>query len=215
MKRSDRFRKVIGTLIALGIIIAIGIIFFFVNTNYEKMDSVEPTPTPTITNHYADVLIVPDSKLDFTRTEVTTKPAPKPEIVKPVPPEQTLLKPIVPVPVKPPVVTVGPEMAWVNATTKKYGVYAEPRTVFKFGPIPIRCAVNGRNADACVITDKITYTDGRVEIVGITLYMDSNKLTEYLLFHEIAHTQGIYDECAADKFAAGVLGTAPGSGYYC
>ena len=63
MKLSDRVKGFIGIGIALGIVAAIVIIFFFVNMNYNN-GKLHPKPVPTITNDYADVRATPKSDIE-------------------------------------------------------------------------------------------------------------------------------------------------------
>lgn len=95
--------------------------------------------------------------------------------------------------------------AWVDATMAKYGVYAPAGTQFIFGAMPATCP----GADGCTV---YSYrADGIPFNVQITL--KPGVLSEYLLFHEIGHSKGVRDECAADNFARSVVG--PVKGHYC
>jgi hypothetical protein len=63
------------------------------------------------------------------------------------------------------------------------------------------------------VTQDIYTATGAAVGQNITLYIAPDQITPYLLFHEIAHTHGIMDECGADQYARSVVG--PVAGYYC
>lgn len=115
-----------------------------------------------------------------------------------------------PAPVEPPVKPAPVDnsaMAWANSVMAKYGYWANPMTQWHFAPtLPPECP-----GDACVRTVSKSDTG---EVVSIDLYMKTGMLIEYLLIHEVAHTNGIMNECAADAKAAEVMGTTEGQGYY-
>lgn len=90
-------------------------------------------------------------------------------------------------------------MARINQIMTQYGVYAHPATQFHIGSLPLEC----QPAHACVIQDGL----GKIDF-----YMLPDQITPYLVIHEIAHTQGILDECVADNFTAKYVGHR---GSYC
>lgn len=166
----------------------------------------------------------PEAKLAKIEVDVDTVPAPAP-IIQPTP--EPVIPPIkaaakaplkAPAPAKAPPVAPSPpkplpkpaaapvgNLAWVNATMAKYGVYAPAGTKFVFGAMPAGCS----GADGC--TEYSYYANGVP--FDITITIRPGQLTEYLLFHEIGHARGIDGECAADNFARSVLG--PVQGHYC
>lgn len=95
--------------------------------------------------------------------------------------------------------------AWVDATMAKYGVWPPAGTQFIFGPMPASCP----GADGCTVYSY--HADGVPFNIKITLKPEV--LSEYLLFHEIGHSKGVKDECAADNFSRSVIG--PVQGHYC
>ena len=118
------------------------------------------------------------------RVEVRTEPAPTPPVAA----------------------TSASGHAWIQDTMAKYGVYPEAGTRFAVGQMPAGC----EGAHGC--TQFRYYPDTGVAF-DYTITIRPDQLTEYLLFHEIAHARGVRDECGADNFARSVLGPVPG--HYC
>lgn len=99
---------------------------------------------------------------------------------------------------------------WIDRLTKKFDVYPHPNAeVIVASSTP--CDIPDRIVDGCVIQDMIfSHPTGW----NMKMYIADKAVGDaYVLFHEIAHTKGILDECAADNYSRSVTGL-PG-GYYC
>lgn len=133
---------------------------------------------------YEPVTASSDVVMEFSRIKVGTVAAPAPEV------EEAIAKPA-PAPVG--------GMERISQIMAQYGVYAHPATRFHIGTLPADCMP----AHACVVQDGV----GKIDF-----YMLPDQITPYLVIHEIAHTKGILDECAADNFTAQYVGHR---GHYC
>ena len=125
---------------------------------------------------------------------VSTEPAPaKPAPAKPSPAKQQALE------------APASGQDWIQATMARHGVYPPSGTQMGIGSMPAGC----EGAHGCTSY----HLDPATGQVAATITILPGQLTEYLLFHEIAHAKGIHDECEADNFARSVLGPVPG--HYC
>lgn len=183
-------------------------------------DSAAPEPEPvTTTENIPDIR---DKPLTFEAPEVGTTPSPAatPSSTPAPLPSVTLLEPERPVPVPaapaPPSGTVGPsplptatatnpdagEYAKIEAIQDKYDTYAAPGTTFVVGPMPEgECRDNGAHGCTTTISNRRTG-----EIHSITITILPGHVTDYLVIHEIMHSKGIHNECAADKATRKVIG---------
>lgn len=128
-------------------------------------------------------------------TEPTFKPAPE---AKPAPASRGALLP--------------GETAyqWIDRMQAEYGVYAYPGTQFFVAP-STPCTFQ---ADILGCTEQWVLLDGTITHTNIKVHItDAAVGNLYVLFHEIAHTQGIMNECEADIYSRNITGI-PG-GFYC
>lgn len=85
---------------------------------------------------------------------------------------------------------------WIQDAQNLYGVYADPDTTF----IVSDAGNCGGPGGGC--TDQWSTFTG-----PITTHISPSGIGDYqLLFHEIAHTRGVINECAADRWAHNVTG---------
>ena len=93
-------------------------------------------------------------------------------------------------------VAVNDPYQWIQDAQRRYGVYADPDTTFLVSDVG-NC---GGPRGGCT-NQWSTFTG------PITTHISPSGIGDYqLLFHEIAHTRGIIDECAADRWAHNVTG---------
>ena len=91
---------------------------------------------------------------------------------------------------------LGDPYQWIQDAQRQYGVYADPDTRF----IVSDAGNCGGPRGGCT-NQWSTFTG------PITTHISPSGIGDYqLLFHEIAHTRGIIDECAADRWAHNVTG---------
>lgn len=153
--------------------------------------------------------VLPETKLP-PENQIVPKPKETAK-AQPEPIKETTVEPkLEPQPIE---VPINNNMARVTEIMNKYQTFANPITEFHFGPLHPDCAAVA--ADACVITGSIVYPDGTTEVKQIDMYLQPHLLTEYLVVHEIQHTNGITDECQADIATNEIMGMPAGSGHYC
>lgn len=101
---------------------------------------------------------------------------------------------------------------WINRMQRQYGVYAYPGTEFSIRG-STRCHAFAPQALGCT-TQELDPDTMKPSHKGIKVVLTPGSIgNPYVLFHEIAHSQGIMDDCQADIFSRNVTGI-PG-GYYC
>lgn len=99
---------------------------------------------------------------------------------------------------------------WVERMTHKFGVYPHPNTEIILAE-ETPCTVTRPNSDACVAQDLDIFQ--RSNGTNIKMYLSEDAVGDVrILIHEIAHTNGIFDECAADQYSRSITGI-PGGGY--
>lgn len=180
----------------------------------EAIPTPSPTPTQEPTIEAAPEIPQPALAPAPVQEVLPTPPpvAAAPEVVVPealpVPMPEVAPQPI-PAPVPMPEVVPAPAplsgMDWVNATMAKYGVYPHPQTQIVIGTPPC-----GPGSDGCLSglwqndeTGEAFVPERAVLTLTIAPHAVGN---EFVLFHEIAHSWGIIDECAADQYSYNVHG---------
>lgn len=99
---------------------------------------------------------------------------------------------------------------WVERMTKMYGVYPHPATQVIISE-KLACDDGKQNISGCVGQDTFA---GHPTAQNMQMYLTPDSIGDiYVLFHEIAHTKGILDECSADNYSRSITGL-PG-GHYC
>lgn len=150
-----------------------------------------PGPLPGVQSTVAPTQIKanPDAQLANHNVEVSTEPAPP----KRSPAKQQALE------------TPASDQDWIQSTMARHGIYPPAGTHVGIGSMPPGC----EGAHGCTSY----HLDPATGQVAAAITILPGQLTEYLLFHEIAHAKGIRDECGADNFARSVIGPVPG--HYC
>lgn len=189
------------------------------------------TPAPTngiITDMLpSDGVVADNVPLGYDKVEVGTTPAPPPALVpvQPEPVATTTPELIItvpspgpepaPVPVVPdpeplpePPAVVSNELAMIAEIQAQYGQYARAGTVWTVGPMPAGYCDGGLG---CTI--QTVGVDGLPDGASISVTILPGHVTPYVVMHEIAHTNGILDECAADQWALSIVGGT--NGHYC
>lgn len=101
---------------------------------------------------------------------------------------------------------------WINRMQRQYGVYAYPGTEFSIKG-STNCHSFALQALGCT-TQEVDAETRKPTHKRISVALTPSSIgNPYVLFHEIAHTQGIMDDCQADIFSRNITGI-PG-GYYC
>lgn len=100
--------------------------------------------------------------------------------------------------------------AWVSRISAKYGVAPHPSTKTTFSE-DAPCLVENGGADGCVILQLDMFH--RSTNKDVQMFLNHRAVGDaFVLVHEIGHTWGIMDECAADQYARSYTGL-PGGNY--
>lgn len=100
--------------------------------------------------------------------------------------------------------------AWVSRISAKYGVTPHPSTKTTFSE-DSPCLVENGGADGCVILQLDMFH--RSTNKDVQMFLNHQAVGDaFVLVHEIGHTWGIMDECAADQYARSHTGL-PGGNY--